>query len=739
MERAPYLPSGDRLLEDLNPSQREAVTHPGGPLLVVAGAGTGKTRVLTRRVAWLAAGGLPPWSILAITFTNKAAGVLRDRLADLVGSREAWAGTFHGFSASLLRRHGAAVGVDPDFTILDRDDQARLLRTLLEDLGPRAAGLKPAAVAAELSHRKNRGSGRPPLDRTREDLLAAFSAVESAYAARLRAGHLLDFDDLLLEALRLLDEDPETRERYRHRYRHVLVDEYQDTNRPQADLLRALLGPERNLTVVGDPDQSIYRWRGAALRNILAFEEEYPGAAKLVLERNYRSTGRILAAAEQVIGRNRARHAKRLHPSREEGLPVREIRARDADDEAEAVAALLEEWRAEGAAWPDMAVFYRVNALSRALEMALRAREIPYVIVAGVEFFERREVKDLLAYARLVENPRDEAAFLRVANVPRRGVGDTSLRRLRDLATAQGRSVPEAARDALGDLSSRASAGLADLLSLLDEARGRRQRGLGTLLEFLAERSGYRRSLEDADDEIGRGRVENVEELVAFARAFERSEPEATLAAFLERTALVADQDALAEDGGRVVLMSVHAAKGLEFPRVAIVGAEHDYFPHARSADDEAAVEEERRLFYVAMTRARDRLAITHAASRTTYRGQDRRVPSPFLRDVPAAVLEVVDRVGAWDDAPVLPAGASGFFGAFGADLGLSAGAAAPDVVHDREPSFAIGDRVRHPYFGEGWLKDWRGRGAGARVTVDFEAFGTKQLLLAHARLERIS
>ncbi|MHC5009586.1 MAG: ATP-dependent helicase [Planctomycetota bacterium] len=720
------------LLADLNPAQREAVTHGGGPLLVVAGAGTGKTRVLTRRVGWLVGGGLPAYAVLAITFTNKAADVLKQRLSALPGGRDVWAGTFHAFTAWLLRRHGERIGVDPGYTVLDREDQRRLLRDLLSDLGPRAAPLRPPEVIAMISHLKNGGAARTPLDLSNPDTAEAFDAIHRRYAERLRAGSLLDFDDLLLEGLRLLREDGESADHYRRRFAHVLVDEYQDTNIVQAELLRALLGPSRNLTVVGDPDQSIYRWRGAAVRNILAFGEDFPGAATVVLERNYRSTARILQAAEHVIEKNRRRHAKRLYTEAAEGTRIREVRCVDAEDEAEVVATILQDWRAQGIPLSGMAVFYRVNALSRAVELALRSRDVPYVVVAGVEFFQRREVKDLLAYARLVENPRDESAFLRIANVPRRGVGNASLKHLRREAVMQGVSCMEVASGRMSGVSARARKGLKALRGLVDDVRELPRSPVGDILEILAERSGYREWLASQEDDLGRGRAENLEELVAYAREFDRSAPEGDLRAFLERTALMSDQDALDEDSGCVSLMSVHAAKGLEFPCVVIAGAEMDYFPHVRSSEDDEGTEEERRLFYVAMTRAREHLALTHAARRFTYRGEDRRLPSPFLRDVPDVLLERKDRAG-WQGG-LDPARLDG-------DVRLTgnAGGGEPDVVRETDDALGVGDRVHHPYFGAGRLLDRQGRGAGARVTVDFDEFGRKQLLLSHARLERLS
>ncbi len=728
MSSSPYGTSGrESLLADLNPAQREAVTHGTGPLLVVAGAGSGKTRVLTRRVAWLIAGGLPSRSILAITFTNKAAGVLRERLTALPGARDVWAGTFHGFGSWILRRDGERIGVGTDFTILDREDQHRLLRTLMADLELDPKHLRPGDVAAELSFRKNGGSGRQPLDLSLPDDEADFDRLARAYMERLRASNLLDFDDLLLLPLELLERDEEVRGWYARRFAHVLVDEYQDTNRVQARLLMTLTGTGRGLTVVGDPDQSIYRWRGAAVRNILDFESDYPGARTIVLEQNYRSTARILAAAEHVIERNVGRHAKRLFTIKADGARLVELQCGDAEDEADAVADTIVEWQREGFALGDVAVFYRVNAHSRAIELALRGRGIPYVVVAGVEFFQRREVKDLLAYARLVANPDDDAAFHRIVNVPRRGAGDASLKKVRRAASERGVSCFAALREGVPGLSGRAAKGMREFLAIVDDGRAAADGAVGPLLERLAERSGYRAWLEERDsaDGLGQRRLENVHELIAFAHEFDQGEASG-LGPFLERAALVTDQDAYEDGSGRVTLMSVHAAKGLEFPCVIVAGAEEDLFPHGRSAVDEESLEEERRLFYVAMTRAMERLAVAWAARRMTYRGLEPRRPSPFLADVPEPLRECRARRAA-------PGSLFGS-GWLGEDRGGDEGA-----VRESDTPFVTGERVVHPYFGEGTLTDVQGRGAEARVTVDFVAHGTKRLLLRHARLERVS
>ena len=734
-------PRQAQVLQDLNPEQREAVLHESGPLLVVAGAGTGKTRVLTRRVAWLIAGGLPAHAVLAITFTNKAADELRRRLESLPGGMGVWAGTFHGFGSFLLRRHGEEIGIDPAFTILDRDDQRSLLRTIMKDIGLDPGLIRPAEASAFIGSRKNAFAVEIPYG-----LAAEYDKLYDAYVERLRMAQLLDFDDLLLEAKRLLEEAPHVAQHYQRRFAHVLVDEYQDTNLVQRDILLLLAGPASNVTVVGDPDQSIYRWRGAAIGNILEFPEQFPGSRTVLLERNYRSTANILAASEAVIQHNTERHAKRLTSTRDVGSLVTLVRVRDAAEEGRLVAQQVQAWKEAGRSYGDMAVFYRVNALSRAVELALNEAGLPYVIVAGTEFFQRREVKDVLAYARLVENPRDEAAFLRAVNVPRRGVGAASLTKLRMHALANGLSLLDAARaPADAGVRGRAAKGLKSFVDLMDAATRLPKVGIAKVLETLIEGSGYRSALADSPDELERSRVENIEELVAYAREYVKKVPEGTLTTFLERTSLVSDQDGYDQGVSAVNLMSVHAAKGLEFPCVLIVGAEEGYFPHARNADDPAAVEEERRLFYVAMTRARDALVISYTASRQTYQGPDQRRPSSYLGDIPDTVIDERDLAyahggGGWQAArPRWAVQDEASDSAFEepADFG-GAGDDVP-VVREHASGYVVGERVRHAYFGDGVLEALSGRGGETRLTVAFDSHGRKQFLLRYAHLEKIS
>ena len=749
-------------LRDLNERQREAVSHPGGPLLVVAGAGTGKTRVLTRRVAWLVEQGVYPSSILAITFTNRAAGVMRERLLALGVDGGVWAGTFHGFGAYLLRRHGEAVGVDPRFTILDRDDQRRLLTRMLKELGHHDSGFKPRELAALISLRKQ-GRQSTQSDRRLESrgLMRAFDEAYATYQRTLTQSNLVDFDDLLAEGVRLLVDVEDARELLRQRFTHIFVDEYQDTNVMQRDLVMRLLSNDRDFTAVGDPDQCIYSWRGAAVKNILNFARDVEGATTIVLDQNYRSTKAILHASEAVIDKNVDRPKKVLRTQNPEGTPMHVVRCADAEDEGLAIARLAERWAAEGGALGDMAVFYRVNALSRAIELGFRTLRVPYIVVAGIEFFQRKEVKDLVCYLRLVVNPGDIAAFDRVVNVPKRGIGITSLTRLRAAAAENGTSAAMwAAQGEFEPLRGRARKGIERFIESLAVARAMPHAPVAPILNHILRATGYRASLEDHPDELERQRVENIDELVAFARQYDSTEPEGTLIGFLERVALVSDSDDPEESHDRVNLMSVHAAKGLEFDCVVIAGSELGLFPHERSMEEHESREEERRLFYVAMTRARRRLTATYAMRRMTYQGPTRPSPSPYLFDVPMAWRTVEDRVAGREDQ-VLRRAHRDRYDSYAtrnktielvqaaepgnvarpdgvSELGDLSDPHAREIVREESLGMSVGDRVAHPFFGEGVLMGVAGAGAGTRVTVDFLAYGEKQLLLSYARLERV-
>jgi DNA helicase-2/ATP-dependent DNA helicase PcrA len=670
------------LVAALNPPQREAVTWPRGPILVLAGAGSGKTRVLTHRIGWLVhERGVPPEGILAITFTNRAAGEMKERLARLVGpaARALWASTFHSACVRILRREGHRVGYGRDFVIFDEADQLRALRACYEDLEVDPKRFAPRAVLGRISDAKNRLLTPDGLAEERSGFFDdRVVEIYRRYADRLRANQAMDFDDLLMLAVELLEGDREVRERYQERFEHVLVDEYQDTNHAQYRLVRVLGEPQRNVMVVGDDDQGIYSWRGADVRNILDFGRDYPDAKVVALEQNYRSTGVILRAANAVVGRNRSRHPKRLWTEREDGEALLLLTCRDEHEEARAVAAEVHRATGEGRSLDEIGVFYRTNAQSRAIEDTLVRAGTPYQVVGGPRFYERAEVKDAIAYLRVAANPADAVSFVRMAGAPRRGIGPGCIARLQAFAAAVAIPLGEvpARADEVPELRPAQRAALRGTGELLDEVRGLADAGapVQRVLEATLDGSGLRSALAAERTIESEGRLETLDELVNLAGEYDARAEEPSLRGFLEEIALFADADALDTESGRVTLMTAHNAKGLEFDVVVIVGLEEGIFPHQRS-DTPAALEEERRLFYVGVTRARERLVLTHAQSRAFHGGRDWRLPSRFLGELPA-------------DAVAVPPG-----GRRPLEVGRQA-AAALDLQ--------TGDSVVHATFGEG-------------------------------------
>ncbi|MGQ0613802.1 MAG: ATP-dependent helicase [Planctomycetaceae bacterium] len=696
----------EAILHDVNEEQRTAITHGEGPLLVVAGAGSGKTRVITRRIAWLVGQGVAPAGICALTFTNKASREMRERVEALVPARDLWVCTFHGFAARVLRRFGDRVGFSGEFTIVDTEDRTRLLKEILKEL--HFDDLRVGEVAVALTRLKN-GLDRPGAPGFRAERV---TRAMTLYQERLRALNAMDFDDLLLNLVRLLEEDGEARRRLQARASHLLVDEYQDTNSVQYRILTLLCGSERNLCATGDPDQSIYRWRGATIRNILDFERDFPGARVVTLDRNYRSTKAILAVANAVIRHNRGRREKELRTENAVGTAVREIRCLDESDEASAAAATVGRWLAAGRSAREIALFYRVNAQSRAIERALTAAGVPYRIVGAVEFFRRKEVKDLMAYARLSRNPSDEIAFRRILNVPPRGLGERTEGRLVELARARG----IAARALLADRSALAGLGrarraLGQLADLLDRIAQLPPEDPGVFLETVADLTGYRLFLADDPE-----RLANVEELINAAAEYALREPTGGVDGFLQESALTSDGDGYDASAETVTLMTTHSAKGLEFPCVLVTGLMEEVFPHALSLAEPEEVEEERRLFYVAVTRAREELALLHAASRLRYGAPTPALPSRFLDEIPGELLEVEER---------------------GRDLSVHESGEAEFQVGEGAPSFVVGDRVRHDHFGSGRVAAVATRGGTVRITVEFDGAGRRELALEFARLTR--
>jgi DNA helicase-2/ATP-dependent DNA helicase PcrA len=629
---------------DLTEAQWAAVNHFEGPLLVVAGPGSGKTRVVTRRVARLIERGVPPWAILAITFTNKAAREMSDRVERLLPGSRVWVSTFHRLCAKILRQHGAAVGLSPNFTILDTTDQRSLLKQLLSNLDIDGTHYPPAKLGQKISAAKNRLITAEQMALGVADGRGGFqdgviSKVYTAYQAALLASNAVDFDDLLLHVAVMLRENDELRAQLDARFRFILVDEYQDTNLAQYQIVRALSQDFPNLSATGDPDQSIYGWRGAEIGNILSFERDYPGTKVVRLEQNYRSTPEILELADRLIAHNAQRKRKDLFTDNPSGEKPVVLCFLDERDEADGIAATIRDLHErEGRPWSDVAIVYRVNALSRQLELALGRAGIPYKVAAGVAFYERTEVKDIVAYLRLIQNPADRTAFLRVVNTPGRGLGQTSVDRLLSWADNQGVTALDAARDAtkVPKMTKKAAVGFAAFARLIDELSSTATGGVESLIRLLLARTGYTAPLERSTDEQDQQRLANVEELLSAAGDYDREHADdPTLDSFLENASLVSDTDAIDQEAGHVSLMTLHAAKGLEFPTVFVVAVEYNLIPHERAIrdGDPAQLEEERRLLFVGMTRAMDRLFLTQTQMRQFRGARLSSIPSPFLEE----------------------------------------------------------------------------------------------------------
>jgi DNA helicase-2/ATP-dependent DNA helicase PcrA len=749
---------GDVLhLEGLNPEQLEATTHFEGPILVLAGAGSGKTRVLTARVCHLIhEHGVPPERILAVTFTNKAAGEMRGRIASLLGREPAgmWVGTFHAIGARLLRRHADRLGFDRAFSIFDAEQSLRLVKRVQEAVDVDPKRWNPKAVRAEISSAKNRLIDAETFSSQSEGSFDLFvrnvARVYPEYQKALERQNALDFDDLLVRPVELFETSPEILARYRERFAFVLVDEYQDTNRAQFRFVELLARGHGNLMVVGDDDQSIYRWRGADVANILEFEQAFPGARIVRLERNYRSTQRILDAANRVISQNVRRKGKTLRTERAAGQPVILLEALDEADEARWI---VREIQARAAASPplsyrDVAVLYRTNAQARALEDALRREGVPYQVVGGVRFYERREIQDVLAYLRLVANPRDASAFERVANYPRRGIGPTTLEQLVRWASEQGISPLEAAArsDEIVELRPGGASALKSFADLIQRYRVRATRAtIGELLEELVEELDLVRHLQEEGPE-GEDRARNVAELVAGAADFDASRAAGgdeevdtftELDLFLQQAALVADVDHLDPDADAVTLMTLHNAKGLEFPVVFISGMEEGLFPLARAYDEPEALEEERRLFYVGITRAEDELALTWARQRRRAGDATYNRVSSFLDAIPPELLEVRCTEGLRLAATSLSRRRSRASEADDMDDERSYDPDLEYAMNQDVPRFVKGERVVHDTFGPGAVVEVSGFGRDLKVTVDFDEVGRKKLLLRYASLEK--
>jgi DNA helicase-2/ATP-dependent DNA helicase PcrA len=709
--------SPEQYLADLNPTQREAVLTTEGPLLVIAGAGSGKTRVLTYRVAHLInAVGAKPNEILAITFTNKAAGEMKERLQRLLGrtGQGLWILTFHAACGRILRREAQRLGYRSNFTIYDQADQVRLVKQCLEELERDPKRFTPRGIHHQISHAKNRLiSPDEYANQVQSFYDQTVADVYQLYQRRMFASNAVDFDDLLMLTVDVLDRFPDVREKWQKAFRYVLVDEYQDTNHAQYRLLQLLAEKHGNLMAVGDPDQSVYGFRGADINNILDFERDFPGTRTIALEQNYRSTNSILDAANNVISNNRERKPKQLWSELGDGEPVRVLEVEDEHAEARFVAAGIAGLVEEGFSGDEVAIFYRTNAQSRVLEDVLVRQGVAYQVIGGPRFYERAEIKDAIAYLQAIDNPYDAVSLQRIANRPRRGIGDSSLARLQTWADAQGRSLWEAMEfpdeAGVGSAPLKAVLGFRTMMQSLQS--GALEFPVSELLERTLERSGYVEALEAERTIESLGRLENLQELVGVAREYQEQAEEPSLSHFLQEISLYSDQDAIRGEESLVTLMTLHNAKGLEFRAVYLIGMEEGIFPHSRSIEEQG-IEEERRLAYVGMTRARERLTLTHASSRSLWGSRGYNLPSRFLDELPSSIERERLRPASWSS-----------YGAQGV-------APREDV-----PSLSTGDSVRHGTLGEGVVTQIE---AGGVVTVRFADGSERRLMLDYAPLERI-
>ncbi|MFG2209095.1 DNA helicase PcrA [Streptomyces sp. NPDC048638] len=757
------------LLEGLNDEQRAAVVHTGGPLLIVAGAGSGKTRVLTHRIAHLLAERhVHPGQILAITFTNKAAGEMKERVEELVGppANAMWVSTFHSACVRILRRESKKLGFTSSFSIYDAADSKRLMALVCRDLDLDPKRFPPKSFSAKISNLKNELIDEETFAGTAADgFEKTLAEAYAMYQSRLREANALDFDDIIMTTVNLLQAFPDVAEHYRRRFRHVLVDEYQDTNHAQYTLVRELVGPgtaempAAELCVVGDADQSIYAFRGATIRNILQFEEDYPDATTILLEQNYRSSQTILSAANAVIERNENRRPKNLWTDAGAGPRITGYVADTEHDEAQFVADEIDRLTDAGDAKAgDVAVFYRTNAQSRVFEEIFIRVGLPYKVVGGVRFYERKEVRDVLAYLRVLANPEDTVPLRRILNVPKRGIGDRAEAMIDALSSREKITFPQALRrvDEAYGMAARSANAVKRFNVLMEELRTIVESGAGpaTVLEAVLERTGYLAELQSSTDPQDETRIENLQELASVALEFEQDRGEenpGTLSDFLEQVALVADSDQIPdeeEDGaGVITLMTLHTAKGLEFPTVFLTGLEDGVFPHMRSLGQTKELEEERRLAYVGITRARERLYVTRSTMRSAWGQPSYNPPSRFLEEIPENYVEWKRRGPATPSASMGGLSSRGGGGGLGGGIGStlsSARAKGPSGFATRRTSdrqvvsLTVGDRVTHDSFGLGTVVGVKGSGDNAEATIDFGGEKPKRLLLRYAPVEKL-
>ncbi|HVK39563.1 MAG TPA: UvrD-helicase domain-containing protein [Candidatus Kapabacteria bacterium] len=748
VSQASAAPRDLRFLAELNDVQREAVTTSDGPLLIVAGAGSGKTRVLTFRIAYLLASGVRPWSILALTFTNKAAREMKERIADLVGHQSAsplWMGTFHSVFSRILRREAATLGYTSSFTIYDTDDSLGVVRSAMTQYGITQQDFPAKMILHRISQAKNNMIS-PAEFRTRATSLSEekIALVYEAYESRLRTSNAMDFDDLLVKTIALFEKDPAVLRRYQEQFRYVLIDEYQDTNRAQYVVVRMIAEHSRNICVVGDDAQSIYRFRGADIRNILDFERDYPDFRIFRLEQNYRSTKTIIAAADDVIRQNRMQIPKSLWTDNDEGEKIKVLTLRDEREEGEEVARIIQRHQRQGRPLGEIAVLYRTNSQSLSIEDGLRRANIPYGIVGSVAFYRRREVKDALAYLRLLVNERDDESFLRAVNTPARGVGEVSVRRLRHHATEHGLSLFEAARRAerISDLGTRVAHVLHGFTEMLDKYRGHLgDMSPAELSRTVLSESGLLQAFKDENTPEALARWDNVQRILSHIAEYSDNTSDGSLDQYLQEISLLSEVDQFDPTIERVTLMTVHSAKGLEYDVVLVTGLEEGLFPVGNSAQEQEDLEEERRLFYVAITRARRHLYFVNCERRYRFGELSYPTPSRFLNEISDHLLEF--------NATAPPASRSrpsgeGFLGG-GTTRRERTRPAAIDTESQEMPAddysqvpraLQVGSRVAHATFGVGKVEAVVGSGDKTKITVRFEGIGRKQLMLKFANLQ---
>ena len=730
------------LLQDVTDKQREAITHIEGPLLVVAGAGSGKTRVITRRIGYLMSQGVNPYNILAITFTNKASDEMVDRVKQFSSHKGLWVSTFHKMCSRILRSNIDRLGYSRDFSIYDTIDQLNRVKSIMAELQLDTAQWKPRTIASSISNAKNKLIGPEAFASTASGYYnRTVAQIYTKYESLLKANNALDFDDLLVKSVELFKKHPDVLEMYQDKFKFILVDEYQDTNYTQYIITRLLAGKYRNICVTGDPDQSIYGWRGADIRNIMDFEKDYPDARVVLLEQNYRSTKHILHAASSVIQQNKYRKQKNLWTENILGEKLKVVSCEDEHGEADEIAKLIREFANKDTKYSDIALFYRTNAQSRVLEISLRNYGIPYTIIGGVAFYQRKEIKDILAYLRLCINPHDEVALERIINTPTRGIGNTSVKKLADWAAAQNANLFDAIRnvDLIPEIKGKTALLVKGFSKFIANLQKLPKSPVEDIVRRVIEETKYIEFLRESDEKESKDRIANVEELVNAAHEYGENYYEGSLQGFLEEVALVSDVDELEGDVDAVTLMTLHTAKGLEFPVVFITGIEEGLLPHAESKDLDEELEEERRLCYVGITRAMKELFLSHARRRTRYGQMNPCIASRFLDEIPEEIVDKIDKTNrkyAFDTFNVNNRTTHETLLKFDfSDIGTS------DLTSpssEESTSFSSGEVVRHPVFGIGRILEVSGSKEKASASVSFNIGGTKHLMLAYAKLEKV-